>query len=77
VRFAGRQFDDDLNRFPLSRATTVDLLAARPVSRDMELYAAAENLLDARYDVGRTPLGTLGPPRSIRAGVRVHVPGRP
>jgi outer membrane receptor protein involved in Fe transport len=77
VRFSGRQFDDDLNRFPLSRATTVDLLAARPVSRDMELYAAAENLFDARYDVGRTPLGMLGPPRSIRAGVRVHVPGRP
>ncbi|HVD78102.1 MAG TPA: hypothetical protein VNH43_10840, partial [Vicinamibacteria bacterium] len=61
----------------LSRATTVDVLAARPLGRDTELYVASENLFDARYDVGRTPLRTLGPPRSIRAGVRIHVPGRP
>ena len=77
ARFSGRQFDDDLNLFPLSRATTVDVLAARPLGRDTELYVASENLFDARYDVGRTPLRTLGPPRSIRAGVRIHVPGRP
>ncbi|HEY2945479.1 MAG TPA: hypothetical protein VGN09_23805, partial [Vicinamibacteria bacterium] len=68
---------DDLNLFPLGRATTVDVLAARPLGRDAEVYAAAENVFDARYDVGRTPLRTLGPPRSLRAGVRVHVPGRP
>jgi len=77
ARFSGRQFDDDLNVFPLDRATTVDVLAARPLGRDVELYAAVENLLDARYDVGRTPVRTLGPPRSIRAGVRIHAPGRP
>jgi outer membrane receptor protein involved in Fe transport len=77
ARFAGRQFDDDLNLFPLGRATTVDVLAARPLGRDAEVYAAAENVFDARYDVGRTPLRTLGPPRSLRAGVRLHVPGRP
>ena len=77
LRFSGRQFDDDLNLFPLGRATTVDLLAARPFGRDMELYAAVENLFDARYDVGRTPVRTLGPPRSIRTGVRIHAPGRP
>ena len=77
ARFAGRQFDDDLNLFPLGRATTVDLLAARPLGRGLEVYAAAENVFDARYDVGRTPLRTLGPPRSIRAGVRLHAPARP
>jgi outer membrane receptor protein involved in Fe transport len=77
ARFAGRQFDDDLNLFPLGRATTVDLLAARPLGRGLEVYAAAENIFDARYDVGRTPLRTLGPPRSIRAGVRLHAPARP
>ena len=76
VRFSGSQFDDDLNLFPLGRATTVDLLAARPLPRGIELYAAVENLFDARYDVGRTPLRTLGPPRSIRAGVRIHAPDR-
>jgi outer membrane receptor protein involved in Fe transport len=77
LRFAGRQFDDDLNAFPLGRATVVDVLAARPIGRDAELYVAAENVLDSRYDVGRTPLRTLGPPRSVRAGLRLHVSARP
>jgi len=77
ARFAGQQFDDDLNLFPLGRATTLDLLASRPFGRDAEVYAAVENLFDSRYDVGRTPVRTLGPPRSIRAGVRIHAPGRP
>ena len=70
VRFSGRQFDDDLNLFPLSRATTVDVLAARPLGGGTELYAAAENLFDARYDVGRTPVRTLGSPRSLSVRYR-------
>jgi len=77
LRFAGGQFDDDLNQFALGRATTLDLLVARPVRRELELYAAAENLFDARYDIGRTPLRTVGPPRSVRAGIRLHLPARP
>jgi len=77
VRFSGRQYDDDLNVFPLGRATTVDLLASRSLGRELALYAAAENLLDARFDVGRTPVRTLGPPRSVRAGVRVQLAARP
>jgi iron complex outermembrane recepter protein len=77
VRFAGSQFDDDLNLFPLGSATTVDLLASRPLGRDIEVYAAVENLFDEAYDVGRTPVRTLGPPRSFRAGVRIHAPRRP
>jgi outer membrane receptor protein involved in Fe transport len=77
VRFAGRQFDDDLNLFPLGDATMVDLLAARPLGRDAEVYVAAENLLDTSYDVGRTPVRTLGPPRSVRAGIRLHISARP
>ena len=77
VRFSGRQYDDDLNVFPLGRATTLDLLASRSIGRELELYAAAENMLDARFDVGRTPVRTLGPPRSVRAGVRVHLAARP
>lgn len=77
VRFAGRQFDDDLNLFPLSRATVVDLLVARTLPRGAELYVAGENVFDARYDVGRTPLRTLGAPRSVRAGLRLHLSARP
>ena len=55
----------------------MDVLVARPLGRDAELYVAAENLLDTRYDVGRTPVRTLGPPRSVRAGIRLHLSARP
>jgi len=77
VRWAGRQFDDDLNVFALGRATVVDALASHPVGERLEIYAAAENVFDARYDVGRTPVLTVGAPRSVRVGLRVHVPKRP
>ena len=72
VRASGPQYDDDLNLFPLGRATIVDLLVGRNVGRGLELYAAAENLLDDRYDIARTPVLSLGLPRTLRAGVRIQ-----
>ena len=72
VRASGSQYDDDLNLFPLGRATIVDLLVGRNVGRGLELYAAAENLLDDRYDIARTPVLSLGLPRTLRAGIRIQ-----
>ena len=70
-RASGAQFDDDLNRFPLDSFFTLDALASRRLSRQAELFVAAENLLGRRYQVGRTPTTTLGPPASVRLGLRV------
>ena len=39
-----------------------------------QVYAAVENLLDTEYDVGRTPVRTIGWPRTFRAGVRIFAP---
>jgi outer membrane receptor protein involved in Fe transport len=72
-RFAGAQFDDDLNRFRLERFFTLDALASRRLARALELFAAAENLLDARYSIGRTPVRTIAPPVSLRAGIRLRI----
>lgn len=69
ARWTGDQFDDDLNQFPLESFATVDALISRPVGK-LELFLAAENLLDESYEIGRTPIRTLGPPRSVRVGVR-------
>ena len=70
----GWQFDDDLNQLHLGSFATVDALVSRPLSRRwVSLFAAAENLLDERFDIGRTPLGTLGPPRMVRVGVRLQL----
>ena len=69
ARWTGDQFDDDLNQFPLESFATVDALISKPF-RNLELFLAAENLLDEDYEIGRTPVRTLGPPRMVRAGVR-------
>lgn len=70
ARWTGDQFDDDRNQFELGSFFTVDALLARELGRGVGLFLAAENLLDESYEIGRTPIRTLGPPRTVRLGVR-------
>jgi outer membrane receptor protein involved in Fe transport len=80
VSFQGRvsssQFDDDQNLFRLGSYFTLDALASRRVSRSLDIFFAAENLFNRRYEVGKTPLTTLGPPILVRAGLRLHIGSR-
>ncbi|HEX8137995.1 MAG TPA: TonB-dependent receptor [Pyrinomonadaceae bacterium] len=73
ARFAGAQYDDDQNRFRLGRYFTLDALASRRLARGLELFAAAENLFNQRYEIGRTPVTTLGPPVLLRFGLRLRL----
>jgi outer membrane receptor protein involved in Fe transport len=75
-RAIGEQFDDDQNQLSLGRYFTLDAMVSRAVNHGVELFAAAENLFDQRYDVGRTPVRTLGPPILARFGIRVRIGGR-
>jgi outer membrane receptor protein involved in Fe transport len=76
-RWAGSQFDDDRNVFPLGTMRTMDVFLALPVARFLDIYAAGENVLGGRYEVGRTPVLTLGPPRAVRLGIRLRLaPGQ-
>jgi outer membrane receptor protein involved in Fe transport len=76
VRGSGNQFDDDLNTpaFELKRYAVVDFFVSRPVVRTLQAFLAVENLFDEDYDTGRTPLRTIGWPRTVRVGVRVALP---
>lgn len=76
ARRIGAQFDDDLNTpaFELESFGVVDLSASQALRRGLHLYVAVENLMDADYDVGRTPIRTIGWPRTTRIGVRVFLP---
>ena len=76
VRGSGNQYDDDLNTptFELRPYAIVDLSVSRQVARTVQAFVAAENLFDEDYDTGRTPLRTIGWPRTVRAGVRVALP---
>jgi outer membrane receptor protein involved in Fe transport len=70
ARWTGDQFDDDRNELRLRSFTTVDALVSHPLARNLEVFAAGENLLDERVETGRTPVLTLGPPPSFRVGLR-------
>jgi len=72
ARAASRQFDDDQNRFSLNRFFTVDLFAARRLTRSLEAFVAVENLNDARIETGRTPVTTLGSPPALRVGIKIR-----
>jgi outer membrane receptor protein involved in Fe transport len=74
TRVVGSQFDDDLNAFTLDGFAVMDASASQQLRRGVHLFAAVENLFDTDYDVGRTPLRTIGWPRSVRVGVRIFLP---
>lgn len=75
-RVSGAQFDDDVNLLPLGGYVLLDLFASRRVTRSMEIFAAAENVFNRRYEVGRTGVTTIGAPRLVRAGLRFDLGGR-
>jgi outer membrane receptor protein involved in Fe transport len=70
ARYVSRQFEDDQNRLPLRPFVTADALASRDLTNALGVFVAAENLFGTRYDLGRTPVLAVGPPRSVRAGLR-------
>jgi len=78
-RFVSNQFDDDQNLYPLCRFYTMDIQIGRNVARNLEVFAAAENLLDQRYNVANTPVSggslfNIGPPILYRIGLRLSFP---
>ncbi len=70
-RTGSTQFDDDQNLLPLHPFFTVDAELSRKFSRQFEIYFAAQNLTGVRYDIGRTPVLTTGPPALVRLGCRI------
>jgi outer membrane receptor protein involved in Fe transport len=74
LRHTGEQFDDDLNELALGGFTVVDALVSRPLGGGLQAFVAVENLLDAEYDVARTPTRSVGWPRTLRAGMRLFLP---
>jgi iron complex outermembrane receptor protein len=74
LRVTGPQFEDDLNLFTLRRAAVMDVFGSRRLHGKVSAFLAVENLFDSVYDVGRTPILTVGLPRAARAGVQISLP---
>ena len=72
-RFAGKQFDDDLNTLPLRSYFTLDAEVSRAVSEQLRLFVAFQNLTGERYEISSTPVFTVGPPVLFRAGARLSL----
>ncbi len=73
ARAATDQFEDDENRLPLGDLVAFDALASVAVTRALDVFVAAENLLDRRYDIARTPVANTAPPRFVRGGLRLRL----
>lgn len=76
ARASGSQLDDDQNRFRLDKYFTLDAHASRRFAHGLEAFIAAENIFDTRYDVGLTPVRTIGPPLLVRIGFRLQIGSR-
>jgi outer membrane receptor protein involved in Fe transport len=70
VRWTGSQFDDDLNTLVLASACAVDASARLALTPYASLFAAVDNLADARIETALSTLGvfSVAPPRTARAG---------
>jgi outer membrane receptor protein involved in Fe transport len=73
LRFSGEQYDDDLNTeaFILQEYAVWDATVSRQIVRGVHGFAAIENILDKEFDTARTPVRSIGWPRTVRVGARI------
>ncbi len=74
ARYESKRFEDDLNSRVLAASVGLDVRAGWRMSDDAEVYLAAENVTDARIEVGETGDGieSFAAPRLIRVGFSIR-----
>lgn len=77
LRVIGPQWEDDLNTLTMHGYALLDATLSRLLAGGWEIFAAGENILGARYLVGRAGVDTLGAPFTFRVGFRIRSPYRP
>jgi outer membrane cobalamin receptor len=70
AKLFGAQFEDDRNTLKLNGGAVFDVTVLRPVGSRASVFVSVENVLNTRYDVGRTPILTVGQPIGAYAGCR-------
>ncbi|HOC18249.1 MAG TPA: TonB-dependent receptor, partial [Vicinamibacterales bacterium] len=71
LKHVGRQYEDDLNELPLSPASVIDVVAGWRVHRRVDVRVGVENVTGREVEVGRTPVSTIGLPRTLHVSVRI------
>jgi outer membrane receptor protein involved in Fe transport len=59
--------------FRLGSYFVLDATVSQRVSSRVDLFLAAENLFNERYEIGKTPVTTIGPPILVRVGFRLNL----
>jgi outer membrane receptor protein involved in Fe transport len=74
LRHVSSQFEDDLNSSTLRPATTVNTFAAWPLSRNLQIVARAQNLLDELVEASINNDGSIerALPRTLWLGLRLR-----
>ena len=72
-RISGGQYEDDLNTLRLRPFFALDAFAAYRLPKNLEIFVAAENVFNSRYDIGLTPNRTVAAPIFVRAGLRFRL----
>jgi outer membrane receptor protein involved in Fe transport len=73
-RMVGKQYDDASNQFPMDRFFVLDAQASRAIGHGVQMFAAVENLFNAKYLFAATPPTSLGLPIAARVGFRYDFP---
>jgi outer membrane receptor protein involved in Fe transport len=69
-RTASNEFDDDQNLLPLGAYFVLSATVSRPLAKGFDVFFQGENLTNEGYDIGRTPVATLGQSILARIGLR-------
>jgi outer membrane receptor protein involved in Fe transport len=77
ARWNDDQFEDDQNQLRLAGYTVADIFLGRRLTPALQAFLAIENLFDQQFEVGKTPVTTIGPPRSVRLGITMRSPVQP
>jgi outer membrane receptor protein involved in Fe transport len=72
-RISDAQFEDDQNTLRLRPFFTLDAFGGYRIGKDVEIFAAVENVFNSRYDIGLTPNRTVAAPVFVRIGLRLNL----
>ena len=71
-RTASNEYDDDQNLLPLGAYFVLSATVSHPLPKGFDIFFQGENLTNDQYNIGRTPVVTLGQPILVRGGLRWH-----
>ncbi|HET9695440.1 MAG TPA: TonB-dependent receptor, partial [Terriglobales bacterium] len=69
-RAVSNEFDDDRNTLSLDPYFNLSTSISHEICSGLTLFAAAENILNSRYAIARTPVTSVAAPVEVRLGIR-------